>query len=189
MHSALFRTVGTLVLGVALGAGGYALLDAAFLPDAREAGAVGAFSKLRGTSEPGSTDAVLRYRSDAFDFSLEYPKELEVAEYDEGGGSATILFQKPGAQVGFQIFVTPYDGTEITEERLRKDIPSGVVENMQEVIIGKDAVRALIFESEAPLIGASREVWFIHRGHLYEVTTYRAQDAWLANILTTLDVE
>ena len=33
--------------------------------------------------------------------------------------------------------------------------------------------------------GASREVWFVHKGFLYEVTTYKALDSWLASIMLT----
>lgn len=182
------RYIGVFALGVVLGSGGLALTGLAPEGRGQAAGtAVDEFSKLRGVSEPGSSENVLRYTSRAFGFSLEYPKELSVQEYDEGEGSATILFQVPEEQKGFQLFVTPYAGTEITGERIQKDIQSGVVLNPQEVVLGKDGIRGLIFESEAPIIGKSREVWFIHDGKLYEFTTYAALDTWLASIVSTLD--
>jgi hypothetical protein len=31
----------------------------------------------------------------------------------------------------------------------------------------------------------TREVWFIHGGLLYEVTTYKQLDSWLAQIMQT----
>ena len=33
--------------------------------------------------------------------------------------------------------------------------------------------------------GDWREVWFIRRGFLYEVTTYKELDSWLADIMRT----
>jgi hypothetical protein len=34
-------------------------------------------------------------------------------------------------------------------------------------------------------MGDTREVWFIHGGFLYEVTTYKQLDSWLAPIMQT----
>ena len=34
-------------------------------------------------------------------------------------------------------------------------------------------------------MGDTREVWFIHGGYLYEVTTYKPLDTWLTPILQT----
>ena len=34
-------------------------------------------------------------------------------------------------------------------------------------------------------MGDAREVWFIKNGFLYEVTTYKELDAWLASIMQT----
>jgi hypothetical protein len=34
-------------------------------------------------------------------------------------------------------------------------------------------------------MGDTREVWFIKGGFLYEVTTYKQLDTWLAQILQT----
>lgn len=129
-------------------------------------------------------DSTTLYKNARFGFMLEYPQELMVREFDEAGGGMTVVFQKPGEQRGFQIFLMPYAESTITEERIRADIPSGSVVQPTEVVIG-DGTRALHFSSTAPVIGESSEVWFIHAGFLYEVTTYAALDTWLAGILTT----
>jgi hypothetical protein len=39
------------------------------------------------------------------------------------------------------------------------------------------------FFSHAPRLDDTREVWFIHGGFLYEITTYKELDAWLLPIL------
>lgn len=126
-----------------------------------------------------------KYINDKFNFSLEYPEELTVSEYAEVGGAQTITFQKGDELYGFQIFITPYDKKEITKERILLDIPSGRVENPLEVVIG-DNIQALAFLSSNSAMGDTREVWFIKNGHLFEITTYISQDAWLAEILKSL---
>lgn len=118
-------------------------------------------------------------------FSLEYPSDLEVAEFDEGQGARTILFQKPGEQHGFQMFIVPYQGDTISPERIAKDIPSRVLKDPVEVILGENT-RATVFWSESPTIGQTREVWFIRNGYLFEITTYAEMDTWLAGILSTI---
>ena len=147
------------------------------------------FGREEGVSRLGVLDDdELLYTHPTKDFSLQFPKELAVAVYPEGEASETIVFQKPGEQTGFQIFITPYAGNEITEERLALDVRSGVIEKPTEVVIG-GGQRALIFWSEDPSVGRLREVWFIHDGFLYEVTAYAEFDDWLAGILDTWQFE
>ncbi len=129
-----------------------------------------------------SQDA-LGYKNSEKGFSLYYPEELSVEEYDEGGGVETIVFSNTVSGNEFQIFITPYSEDFISEERFRLDIPSGVIEDQKDVSIG--GVPGIIFFSEHPLMGPTREVWFIHKGFLYEVTTYKALDAWIADIIKT----
>ena len=130
-----------------------------------------------------------QYKNTTLGLSLEYPSELSVHEYPEEGGGYTIVFQQPGEEKGFQIFATPYGDESISLSRITEDVPSGVVREPTEVVVGKNNTRALIFWSEAPVIGESREVWFVHNGYLYEITTYAELDSWLATILATLSVE
>lgn len=134
------------------------------------------------------------YRNHKQGFSLRYPKELAVKEYDEGDGTYTIVFgeaadstnasrEEETGEKGFQIFFTPYMGDTITRSRMLKDIPSGKFTKPVEVIIG-DGVRAIIFSDEG-LFGEMREVWFIHNGYLYEATAYLSLDEWLSRIMST----
>lgn len=141
--------------------------------------------KIREVSIPDNSNL---FKSEKYGFSLEYPKELAIKEYEEGGGSHTIIFQKIGELFGFQIFVTPYSKDEITEAQLTKDIRSGEIRRPTEILIGKDGdIRALIFETDSSIIGETREVWFINNGYLYEVTTYLEHDQWLSDILSTFE--
>jgi len=126
------------------------------------------------------------YTSADYGFSLEYPSELDIAEFYEEE-SETIVFQKRGDKKGFQIFITPYIGEQITREKILEDLPSTIVKNPTEAIIGEN-IRALIFWSDSSEIGKTREVWFTQNGYLFEISAYAELDEWLAEILKTWKV-
>jgi hypothetical protein len=48
-----------------------------------------------------------------------------------------------------------------------------------------DGVPATMFYGSNSVMGDTREIWFIHDGFLYEVTTYKQLDSWLAPIMQT----
>jgi hypothetical protein len=125
----------------------------------------------------------LRFENEQFDFSVYVPPGLKVSAFDEGGGAHTFTFEDAESGYGFQIFVVPYGKSSITPERFRKDAPSGVMNEPIDVLIGGVPARA--FFGEANLMGETREVWFIRNGLLYEVTTYKQLDTWLADIMNT----
>jgi len=126
----------------------------------------------------------LEYKSWIFKFSLLYPDDLIAKEYSEGKGT-TIAFENQKTRRGFQIFVVPYGENQITPERFKSDVPSGVIEDQKDIILIDGITRASMFYSQNMAMGDTREVWFIKNGFLYEVTTYRELDAWLSSIIQT----
>jgi len=123
------------------------------------------------------------YRSERYIFSLFYPEGMTVKEFDEGGGASTFIFENVEKGLGFQIFVVPYGGTQIAEDRFLKDVPSGIRENLSGLYL--DGVLATSFDSKSIELGDTWEVWFIHKGLLYEMTTFRGQKTWLSEIIKT----
>jgi hypothetical protein len=77
--------------------------------------------------------------------------------------------------------MTPYSGTQITNAQFKLDEPSGVVLDRTDTTVS--GVPATTFFGHNDEIGDTREVWFIHGGFLYEVTTYKELDAWLQQFL------
>lgn len=158
-----------------------------------------AFPELSSVTDPVSTAAsgassvsaparkppegMREYRSAAYRFSLFYPQELAVAERPEGGGAATVTFQNIEKAEGFQIFIVPYGEPQVSEKRFRQDVPSGVRESVTNIVVG-GATGAAFYSTDAEL-GATREVWFVRGGFLYEVTTLKPLDAWLGEIIQT----
>lgn len=123
------------------------------------------------------------YRSTAYRFSLLYPENLEVKEFDEGGGAATVAFQNIETSQGFQIFITPYNELQVTPERFRLDAPSGVMQNPVDTAVG--GVPARSFFGRDGFLGDTAELWFIYKGYLYEVTAPKEHTAWLSSIMGT----
>ena len=121
------------------------------------------------------------YVNARYHFSLLYPQDLEMSFTDEGAGAGTITFQNVAAAQGFQIFVVPYNGNRISEQRFHTDEPSGVRDN--DVHIEIDGAGAEAFYSRNAALGDTAEIWYMHDGLLYEVTTLKSLDTWLSNIM------
>ena len=123
------------------------------------------------------------YRSEHYRFELFYPQGLVLNEYEEGGGAMTITFQNIESEQGFQIFVLPYSDTQLSEDRFRRDNPSGVRQNPRDVAI--DGANATTFYGTNALLGDTAEIWFIHGSYLFEVTAHKVQAEWLSDIIAT----
>jgi hypothetical protein len=95
----------------------------------------------------------------------------------------TVALQDPANNDGFEVYVTPYSGTQVTEQEFKLDEPSGV--DNQPTHVAVDGVPATMFYGSNSVMGDTREIWFIHGGFLYEVTTYKELDSWLAPIMQT----
>lgn len=160
----------------------FSVKDRSAAGEARSSASPAALSE-RTITEGIPGEATREYRNNEFRFSLQYPQSLTVKEYDEAGGALSVTFQSTVDDKEFQIYMTPYADTQITEARFRLDVPSGVRTEAVDVMI--DGVRATVFFSENSLMGETREVWFVNGGFLYEIVTYKELDEWLAHIMMT----
>jgi hypothetical protein len=101
---------------------------------------------------------------------------------DNGGGSHTFAFIGPSPGEAFQVFIVPYTQNTITPERFKIDDPSGVMKDTTTTTVA--GVQATSFGYNDQM-GDTREVWFIHAGFLYEITTYQPLAPWLMQIVQT----
>ena len=104
-------------------------------------------------------------------------------ERQEGGGATTITFQNVEKAEGFQLFIVPYAEAQVSAERFKRDVPSGVRNNLTNITV--DGATAAAFYSTNTELGATREVWVVRGGFLYEVTTLKPLDTWLGEIIQT----
>lgn len=123
------------------------------------------------------------YRSGLYHFSLLYPEELSGKIFNLGNLSQTITFQNVDKAQGFQMFIVPYNKAQISDERFKKDMPSGVRENLKSITLAGASGAA--FYSKDAALGETYEVWFIKNDFLYEITTPKSLEGWLQNILQT----
>jgi hypothetical protein len=166
-----------IIIGV-MGGAGYFAKPLIFPELQKPAEGVEVAPRVFPTPAPGQA----LYQSMLYRFRLLYPQVMVVKEYSDGDGT-TVVFEEPQSGAGFQIFIIPYSEAQITEERFKKDVPSGVMESPEDVLV--DGMRARAFNSSDQLVGETREVWFLHNGFLYEVTTHRSLKEVLSNILAT----
>jgi hypothetical protein len=117
-------------------------------------------------------------------FTLRYPTGDDVRVWIDTELTRTVAFESADNPTqSFQIFMQPYEQSEIATAQFRTDDPSGVMEDVSTTTI--DGVPAKTFVGYNDQMGPTSEVWFIHGGTLYEVTTYQSSAAWLQQILQT----
>src|SRR3989344_993891 len=127
------------------------------------------------------------YSNSRFGFSLKHPADFKVTEFPNEKGGETIIIQNPKTQIGVQIVVAPNQGQniDITEELVRAEIPDMKISAGEKVVIdGGGKGLAFISDNEA-FGGASREVWFVFRGNVYQISTYAEFDEFLKGIFGT----
>jgi hypothetical protein len=123
------------------------------------------------------------YKNDQYHFSVDYPEGLAPQEFHDSGPGLIVSFQSGAGQEGFQIYVAPVNGTQVTPERFKLDEPSGVMKDAVDTTV--DGMVAKKFTSLDSSLGETWEIWFIKDGFLYEVTTYKQLDSWLDGIMQT----
>ena len=157
-----------------------------FLRDGEEMQAINIFTAATMSESMQSrvvSPGAKEYRNTAYRFSLLYPETLTVKEYIEKGNALTITFQDAKRGEGFQLFIVPYSEPQISEERFKRDAPSGVRTGLTDMTI--DGATGAAFYSENTTLGETKEIWFIRGGFLFEVTTLKPLESWLDDILLT----
>ena len=136
------------------------------------------------------------YSDETYRFSFKYPEGFTVTVVPLAGkeGGETILVESPARpssaggpdkKVGIQMLISPGSNVDITETMIQSDIPNMKVSDSQTVEIGPNR-RGLAFMSDNPAFGgASREVWFMFNGNLYQISTYAEFDELLKGLFGT----
>ncbi len=123
------------------------------------------------------------YRNEFHRFQLLYPDDLVVTEEKVSAGTTLITFESTTDGGSFQVFIIPHGDPHITDHRLEKDLPYGVIESQEDIELS--GAKGMAFLSVDDTHSPTREVWFIKNGFLYEVTTHQENEVWLSEILTT----
>jgi hypothetical protein len=116
------------------------------------------------------------------DFTFTVPEGYEVIEKDN------LVVLKDAEGNGLQLVITRLGrDTEVLDEAfIRHDLPDLVIKNPQPVTIA-GAGTGLAFRGENPAFeGASRELWFVEDGYLFQLITYDRLAPLLSAIYGTL---
>ena len=119
-------------------------------------------------------------------FSFEYPEGLTAGSFtDPDSGAETITVQDAGKHVGFQVYVSAWQGTGsvITSSDVTSQLPQIGAHDFATLQVGD--VEALAFSASDPNFGDSRQVWFVRGGALYQASTYLTQAALLEKVVGT----
>jgi hypothetical protein len=127
------------------------------------------------------------YRNREFNFSLQMPEGFRSQELpaDENGARTVVLQNEKGE--GIQIYITPYpdDLKVITADDVRAAIPDMKVSEEQAVQIGANYQGVAFKSDNEAFAGDSREVWFVFRSNLYQISTYSRLDGLLQAMFGT----
>jgi len=187
MKKLIYSIIGLLIL-VALGAGWWWFFPHSvfFIPQS----AAPPTAQLEPYTVPPLGET---YTNEQYHFSLTLPEGFsarEMAPYAEttpGQARSTTIVLEDTQANGIQITITPFDEDlrVLTEVRVRQDVPDMAITNVQPVEVGLNHT-GLAFKSDNPAFsGASREVWFVFRGNLYQISTYERLDNLLKEIFAT----
>ena len=103
-----------------------------------------------------------------------------------GESGEAILVQNYDTGIGVQILTTPSGkDADITAGMIREDIPGIRIEDVQVVEIGSNRKGVAFLSNNPEFGGRSRDVWFMYKKELYQITTYANQDAFLKGLFGT----
>ena len=118
-------------------------------------------------------------------FSVKYPPELNPVLNRVDENEALIFDLKDaGGKSGFQIVISSFDEEgALTEKRIKDDLPDLPMQNVR--IASVAGVQSIAFRSHDDTLGNLFEIWFAHRGDLYQITTYEQYTQTMLKILET----
>ncbi len=118
------------------------------------------------------------YTHPIYGFSFYYPKDFTLQTFPAAGGDLTLV-QSPTHNMWFKIYVSPFNEPgPLTKERIQIGLPRLVIEDFREYWL-KDGAPAVLFSSEDPVDGETRELWLIREGHLYQISMHHPDEEWL----------
>jgi len=138
-------------------------------------------------SEKSDYALVEKYTNGTFHFSFNYPKVFKITEKNDAGGQTIIVTNPSNSSHGFQVAITPFSDpvNTLTKETIETDIPDLFITDVLKISIDSVA-KGLMFESDNPdFDSSSREVWFIYKGNLYQMSTYLKNDILVRKVMET----
>ncbi len=126
------------------------------------------------------------YSNSDYMFSFKIPEDFKTRESVTDGSHTLVVENEKGE--GVQIVVSPYDekgARVLTKDMIQSAIPDLKITDEQVLDVG-ESYKGLAFKSDNDAFnGDSREVWFIFKGNLYQISTYSRFDELLKEMFGT----
>jgi len=129
--------------------------------------------------------AAHKYTDEMHRFTLALPQGFSAREVETGSDFMQVVVIEDDNGDGLQIVITPFgkEVTELTPESIHTDVPDLQIIDSEVVKIG-DTHRGVMFTSNNEAFdGASRELWFVFNGDLYQVATYERLSSLLRGLI------
>lgn len=124
------------------------------------------------------------YTNNKYEFNATLPPDYNPRELTTDTGDTIVFENKAGD--GIQILISPFDNIKVlTADMIKKSIPDLKMENIQTVDIGAEHKGVAFISDNSDFGGASRDVWFVYKGFLYQISTYARLDSLLQSIFGT----
>ena len=133
-----------------------------------------------------SNDGGKIYSDNDYSFSFKYPQDFSVGAFSDVENTKTILVQNAEKTAGIQIYISSFgEDITLTPQRIKKDVPDIAMSDVQTVSIGQsspersdlkagtprsDLVTAVSFKTGNAGADKSREVWFVYKSDLYQIS-------------------
>ena len=126
------------------------------------------------------------YEDTDYGFSFFYPENFSIGAFSDAENTKTILVQNAEKTAGIQIYISSFgEDITLTPQRIKKDVPDIAMSDVQTVSIGQsspersdlkagtprsDLVTAVSFKTGNAGADKSREVWFVYKSDLYQIS-------------------
>ncbi|HAT68844.1 MAG TPA: hypothetical protein DCS20_04505 [Candidatus Yonathbacteria bacterium] len=109
------------------------------------------------------------YTDTDYGFSFSAPQGYSASSFSDVEDTKTILLGSDTDRSSLQVFVSAFDeDIVLTVERINQEMPDLVVLDPQKVSAGE--AEGVSFGSTNALDTESREVWFVYKGNLYQIS-------------------
>ena len=130
---------------------------------------------------PGSNSS---YTHPLFGFTFSLPEKFSTGTFPEGEGEMLMVKLTGEQNRQTQIYVTDFsEQGPITAQRISKDLPDMAVEQPVDILVNGE--RAVAFVSTSGAGEKTREVWLVHAGHLYQISSTLQNEKMVSDMLSS----
>lgn len=137
------------------------------------------------TSRPQKTsETSFSYTHPLFGFTFSLNEKFSTGTFTEGEGEMLLVKLEGEQNRQTQIYVTEFsEKGPLTAQKISQDLPGMVMENPIDVMV--DGEPAVAFISKSDSGEKTREVWLVHSGHLYQISSLTTSEKMASDILTS----